>query len=425
MHDGGSVADNVVATYEIATALPLEQAAAVIAGEQSSGTFVAVARETSELKARHAATVLSIDELPLSGRPPLPGAVGDWADARRARIAVEFPVLNFGPSVPNLLSAVAGNLFELRELGELRLVDLDLPDVFGTAYAGPAFGVDGTKRLVGKAGRTQPLIGTIVKPSIGLGPEELAELVEELALAGIDFIKDDELQGNPPGFPLAERVSVVMDVLKRAADRTGTMPMYAFNITDDISKLAHHHDLVRAAGGTCVMVVVNSVGFAGVQYLRERAELPIHGHRAMFGAFARSPQLGIAFRVFQKLARLAGVDHLHTNGIANKFYETDAEVVASITDVRAPLLGGYHVVPVLSSGQTPAIAGRTFAQVGDPADLLVLAGGGIHAHPAGSGAGVTAMRDAWDAAVGGEALESRAERSPELAASLAQFGARP
>jgi ribulose-bisphosphate carboxylase large chain len=423
--DGGSVTVNVIATYEIATALPLEQAAAVIAGEQSSGTFVAVARETSELKARHAATVLSVEELPLSGRPPLPGAVGDWAGARRARIAVEFPVVNFGPSVPNLLAAVAGNLFELRELGELRLVDLDVPDVFGTVYAGPAFGVGGTKRLVGKDGATGPLIGTIVKPSIGLGPDELAGLVEELALAGIDFIKDDELQGNPPGFPLAERVSVIMDVLKRTADRTGVMPMYAFNITDDISNLARNHDLVRAAGGSCVMVVVNSVGFAGVQYLRERAELPIHGHRAMFGAFARSPQLGIAFRVFQKLARLVGVDHLHTNGIANKFYETDDEVVASIADVRTPLLGGYHVVPVLSSGQTPAIADITYARVGDPGDLLVLAGGGIHAHPGGSGAGVTAMRDAWDAAIAGEALADRAERSPALAASLAQFGARP
>ncbi|WP_199701014.1 RuBisCO large subunit C-terminal-like domain-containing protein [Jiangella rhizosphaerae] len=416
---------NVLATYEIATALPLEKAAAVIAGEQSSGTFVAVARESAELKARHAAVVRSVDELPLSGRPPLPGAVGDWADARRARIVVEFPVHNFGPSVPNLLAAVAGNLFELRELGELRLVDLEVPDVFGTTYAGPAFGVEGTKALAGKAGATGPLIGTIVKPSVGLGPEELAELVEELAMAGIDFIKDDELQGNPPGFPLADRVHVVMDVLKRAADRTGRMPMYAFNITDDISHLASNHDLVRAAGGTCVMVVINAVGFAGVQYLRERAELPIHGHRAMFGAFARSPQLGIAFRVFQKLARLVGVDHLHTNGIANKFYETDDEVGASITDVRTPLLGGYHVVPVLSSGQTPAIADRTYARVGDPSDLLVLAGGGIHAHPGGSGAGVTAMREAWDAAVTGEALTARAERSPELAASLAQFGDRP
>ena len=52
---------NVVATYEIATALPLEKAAAVIAGEQSSGTFVAVARETSALKRKHAATVVSVD----------------------------------------------------------------------------------------------------------------------------------------------------------------------------------------------------------------------------------------------------------------------------------------------------------------------------------------------------------------------------
>ena len=413
-----TASSNVVATYEIETALSLEHAADVIASEQSSGTFVALARETSELKRKHAARVIAIEELSPSRRPPLPGAAGEWRDARRGRVVIEFPIHNFGPSVPNLLAAVAGNLFELCEVGELRLVDLDLPPVFGTVYPGPQFGVAGTQSLV--APTRAPLIGTIVKPSIGLGAEELAALVEELALAGIDFIKDDELQGNPPGLPLADRVHVVMDVLKRTADRTGRLPMYAFNITDDISRLLHNHDLVRAAGGTCVMVCVNLIGFSGVQYLRERAELPIHGHRAMFGAFGRSPQIGIAYRVFQKLARLVGVDHLHTNGISNKFYESDEEVVASIADVRRPLLGGYHVVPVLSSGQTPGLAAATYALVGAD-DLLVLAGGGLQAHPHGSGAGVRAMREAWDAAVVGEDLDDRARRSPELAASLAQF----
>lgn len=408
----------VRAVYEIETTYALERVAAEIAGEQSSGTFVALARETPELTRRHAARVVAIEELPLSGHTPLPGATGDWRSARRARIDIEFPLENFGASVPNLLAAVAGNLFEIRTLGAIRLVDLDLPTEFASRYPGPQFGWQGTLDTLGK--KDGPLVGTIVKPSVGLGPDQLGELVTELARAGIDFIKDDELQGNPPYFPLRDRVRVVMDALHRVADETGRMPLYAFNITDDVDRLARNHDLVRDAGGRCVMATVSAVGYAGLAYLRDRCELPIHGHRAMIGSFARSPQLGIDFRVFQKLARLCGADHIHTNGLRNKFYGSDEEVLGAVAAVRTPLLGGYEAVPVLSSGQTPDLAPETLRRVGS-AELLVLAGGGIHGHPGGSAAGVVAMRSAWDAAVAGVDLATRAAEVPELAAALAAF----
>ena len=195
----------------------------------------------------------------------------------------------------------------------------------------------------------------------------------ELAAAGVDFIKDDELQGNGPTAPLAERVRAVMPVLHRHADRTGIMPMYAFNITDDIDRLEANHDLVVDAGGTCVMVCINLVGLAGLEYIRRRARVPIHGHRTMFGAISRSEQVGFSFRAWQKLARLSGADHLHTNGISNKFYESDAEVLDSIEAVREPLLGLTPTVPVLSSGQWGGLAHATYSAVGTT-DLLVLAG---------------------------------------------------
>ncbi|HSN11828.1 MAG TPA: RuBisCO large subunit C-terminal-like domain-containing protein [Propionibacteriaceae bacterium] len=413
--------ETVRATYEIETALDLEKVAATIANEQSSGTFVKVARETAQLRERYAARVVGITELEPSGRPPLPGASGDWSRARRARVEVDFPLHNMGPSIPNLLAAVAGNLFDLREVGALRLVDLDLPHAFAERYPGPQFGVRGTRELVGRP--EGALLGTIVKPSIGLSVTDLADLVSELAEAGIDFIKDDELNGNPPDAPLEARVAAVMPVLKRYADRHGRMPMYAFNITDDISRLEANHDLVRDAGGTAVMVCVVTLGLAGVEHLRRRCELPIHGHRTMFGALSRSPQLGIDFLAFQRLARLCGVDHLHTNGIHNKFYESDEQVLRSIAAVREPLFGGYETLPVLSSGQSAALAHETYAAVGTT-DILVMAGGGIHGHPMGSAAGVTSMREAWDAAVRGEPLLDRAARVPELAAALDLFAGR-
>lgn len=415
-------ADRVVATYEIESYLSLERAAEVIANEQSTGTFVAVPRETDEIKARHGATVVDVQELPLGERPPLPGTTRiEDAPLRRGRVQVAFPTANFGPSLPNMLAAVAGNLFELRELAACRLVDLDLPMSFADRYPGPAFGVLGTRAAMSRPDGA--MIGTIVKPSIGLTLEELPGLVRELAEAGIDFIKDDELMGNPPHAPLADRVAVVTEELDRVADRLGRKPMYAFNITDDIDQMEANHDLVAEAGGTCVMVCINFVGFAGVAHLRRHATLPIHGHRTMLGALLRDPQLGLGFGAFQKLARLAGVDHLHTNGISNKFFESDEEVLASIRAVRAPMLGGYSTVPVLSSGQWAGLAHRTYELTGTT-DLLVLAGGGIHGHPGGSAAGVEAMRAAWSGAEAGKSLEQCAQANPALQQAIDAFGGR-
>lgn len=284
---------HVIATYAIETSFPLAQAAEVLAGEQSTGTFVRVERESDDLRARFAAQVESIQEVPLTGSSALPGFIGDPSARRRGILRLRFPLDNFGPSMPNLLAAVAGNLFELKELSAIKLLDLELPSAFADRYAGPGFGVEGTRRLVGRPDGA--MIGTIIKPSIGLAPSELAEVVGELAEAGVDFIKDDELQGNGPSAPLAERVRAVMPVLHRYADRTGRMPMYAFNITDDIGMLEANHDLVVSAGGTCVMACINLVGLSGLEFLRRHAEVPIHGHRAMLGAVNRSDQVGIGF----------------------------------------------------------------------------------------------------------------------------------
>lgn len=409
----------VIATYIIETSLPLQQAAEVLAGEQSTGTFVRVERESDDIRARFAAQVVQIEELPPSGSAPLPGTIGDPRDRKRARVRVQFPLDNFGPSLPNLLAAVAGNLFEIKELAAIRLVDLDLPREFADRYAGPAFGVEGTRRLTG---RTEgAMLGTIIKPSIGLTPQETAEVVADLAAAGIDFIKDDELQGNGPHSPLEERVKAIMPVLHRHADRTGTMPMYAFNITDDIDRLERNHDLVLAAGGTCVMACINMVGLSGLEFLRNHAEVPIHGHRAMLGSIARSDQVGIAFRAWQKLARLSGADHLHTNGISNKFYESDEQVIDAIADVRTPLHGLTPTVPVLSSGQWAGLAHATFRATGT-ADMLVLSGGGIHGHPDGIAGGVASMREAWASAKRVETAEQAFASSAAIRRAAERFG---
>ena len=417
--------ERILATYRIETPFALEKAAAAMAGEQSSGTFVAIPGETDELRARHGAQVLHIRELDAADGPSLLGGRDPKGENhplryRRAEVVLSFPFENVGASLPNLLSTVAGNLYELGQFSGLRLVDIEVPDAFAAAYPGPQFGIAGTRARSGVAER--PLIGTIIKPSVGLSPEATATLVRTLVEAGLDFIKDDELIANPPYSPLAQRVQAVMRIVHDHADRTGKKVMVAFNITGEIDEMLHHHDTVLRAGGDCVMVSLLSVGLSGVTHLRRHSQLPIHGHRNGWGALTRHPWLGFDFSAMQKFWRLAGVDHLHVNGLQNKFTESDESVIASARACLTPLLGGYEVMPVFSSGQWAGQASDTYRALGS-VDLMHLAGGGIMAHPGGPAAGVTSLIQAWEAAIAGVSLEEAARTHAELRQALAKFGA--
>lgn len=414
--------DRILATYLIETPHRVEDAAEALAGEQSSGTFTQVPGETDELRERFLARVERIEELKTVKIPSLPGAhpADDLERYKRAEVTVSWSLENVGTNLPTLLSTVSGNLSELRELSGLRLLDIELPGAFADTHPGPRFGIGGTRELVGVY--DGPVIGTIIKPSVGLSPQQTAELVRDLAEGGIDFIKDDELMANPPHSPLEERVEMVMGVINEVAERTGKKVMYAFNITDELDAMLRHHETVLRAGGTCVMVSVNSVGLVGVSHLRRHAELPIHGHRNGWGLLTRYPYLGMEFAAYQKLWRLAGVDHLHVNALQSKFWEPDESVVRSIEACLRPMFADDDgVMPVLSSGQWGGQAPDTYRLTGST-DYIYLAGAGIVAHPGGPGAGVTAIRQAWEAAVKGIPLQEYAEDHRELMRSLEKFG---
>jgi ribulose-bisphosphate carboxylase large chain len=398
----------------------------MIAGEQSSGTFLPVPGETEELKARARAKVLDIKLLDVVDEPSLPGSrvrgePNQPATYQRAEIRIAFPYENVGPNLPTLLATVCGNLYELAEHSGCKLLDLELPAAFAERSPGPQFGVEGTRRSCGVFER--PIIGTIIKPSVGLSPEQTAALVRELGEAGIDFVKDDELMANPPHSPLEDRVKCVMREINRLADRTGKKIMYAVNISDEVEAMKRHHDVVVAHGGTCVMVSPNHVGFAGVSALRKICELPIHGHRNGWGMLTRHPLLGIEFTAYQKLWRAVGVDHLHVNGLRNKFWEPDESVVRSIQALQQPLWGGYQAMPVISSGQWGGQAPETLRLTGTQ-DVLYVAGGGIMAHPGGPASGLRGIQQAWEAAAKGVSLEEYAKTREELHRTLEKFGGR-
>ena len=410
------MSERIHATYWLETGDDPARAAEVIAGEQSSGTFVALPNETPELKARAGARVERLETLDMSSAPSLPTPKTS-PRYTRCTLELSWPIENLGACLPTLMATVAGNLFELRAVTGLRLTGLSLPPSFAAAYPGPAFGIAGTRRLAGV--ENGPLIGTIVKPSVGLSPDQTAQQVRELVDGGIDFIKDDELQADGPHCPFDERVRAVMRVVNDAAQRTGRKVMVAFNLTGDLDKMRRRHDLVLAHGGTCVMVCLNAVGLVGLHELRRHAQLPIHAHRAGWGCLNRSPALGWDYGPWQKIWRLAGADHLHVNGLRNKFSEPDASVIAAARAVLAPVMPGAPMaaMPVFSSGQTGLQAHDTYAALGC-ADLIHAAGGGIFGHPNGVAAGVQALRAAWDAAIGGTPLAAHAQRVPALARAL-------
>lgn len=417
--------EEFTARFFIESSYPLDQVSEIIAGEQSSGTFIALPGESAELKDRSRARVTSITELDAVKEPSLHSEFlarkSTASEYFRGEVEIAFPIDNIGFNIPALLSTVAGNLFEIGEVTALKLLDVDFPDSFAQGFMGPQFGIEGTRDLCGVQNR--PLIGTIIKPSIGLMPEQTASVVDELCAGGIDFIKDDELTVSPNYATFDARLKATMPVIKAHADRLGRMPMYAINISGSVDEMLRRHDAVLEAGGTCIMLNLNWVGHSAVEHIRKHSQLPIHGHRNGWGALTRHPSLGFSFTAYQKIWRLCGIDHLHVNGIRSKFWEPDDSVIHSALECLKPVSGVRPIMPVFSSGQWAGMAPDLYNQL-QSFDLMHLAGAGIIGHPGGIGSGVQSMIEGWEAAINGVPLQHYAQDKPALSAALDKFGSK-
>jgi ribulose 1,5-bisphosphate carboxylase large subunit-like protein len=409
-------------TYRVETSGDIGRLAEKIASDQSTGTFVAVPGETADLKARCAARVTDMRMLEPHERPAFPQDVVLSGVYHRADVDIDFPLEVIGTDIAALVTIAFGGVFSVRGLSGVRIVGLTLPPEFIRAHPGPAFGIAGTRRLTGVHGR--PLIGSIIKPNLGLAPDDVAAVTRELVEAGVDFIKDDEKMMNPGYAPLAARVSAVMPVILDHEQRTGRRVMYAFGIASaDPETMLRHHDIVADAGGNAAVIPINSIGYGGMSFLRKRSRLVLHAHRTGWDMLTRHPDLGLDFSVYQTLWRLLGVDQFQVNGIGAKYWEPDESFVRSFHDCMTPLLDeSDRALPVIGSGQWGGQAPETYARNGGSVDLLYLGGGGIMGHPGGPGAGVRAIAQAWEAAVAGIPLDDYARDHRELAQSIAAFG---
>jgi ribulose-bisphosphate carboxylase large chain len=410
--------ERIVATYYIETPFEPAKAAEVLAGEQSSGTFIAVPGETAVLKERFAARVEHIQALETVHIPAIPGANSPSGKYHRAIVKVSWSIENFGYNLPVIVSTLQGNLYEITQFTGLKLMDIEFPASFATHYPGAKFGVKGCRELTNVYNR--PLIGTIIKPSVGLSVEDTAAIVTTLVNAGIDFIKDDELLSSSANSLFKDRLDAVMKVINTHADKTGKKVMYAFNISGEVDEMMDRYEKIIQAGGTSAMISINSVGLAATKKIVDQGALAIHAHRNGWGMMTRHPLLGIDFNAYQKIWRLVGVDQLHVNGIQNKFWETDESVVHSIEALKKPFYHHPNILPVVSSGQWGGQAFKTYEYT-KTVDLLYMAGGGIMAHPMGPAAGVKALQQAWEGAVAGWDITTTANTYPEFAASVKQF----
>ena len=403
--------DFVIATYlyRAAAGTDIHRAASALAEMQSTGTWVALELETETIRQRHAARVLAIWEVPEEER----GAGAD-RDQRDWVIQVAYPSHNIGAQIPLLLATVYG---ECASAGDVKLIDLDLPEAFVAAFKGPKFGLDGIRRLVDAPDR--PLLITMLKPAIGLTPKESAEVFYQAAIGGSDGVKDDELLVSHPWSHFLDRVREHERAARTAFEETGHRTLYFVNITDRPDRLVQNAYRAVEAGASALMVDYLTVGISALSMLAEDPAIavPILGHLAFSGAISAAPRNGVSSHlVLGKLPRLAGVDTVvypSPYGTLRFSRSEHLRLAQTMTDAF------YDIRPVLPTpggGLHAGMVPRLFDDLG--IDFAIGAGGAIHGHPMGAAAGARAIRQAIDAVVRGEPLAEARASNPELAAAL-------
>jgi len=331
-----------------------------------------------------------------------------------AKIAYPIELFESG-SMPNILSSVAGNVFGLRVLKNLRLVDISLPSELVKSFKGPKFGVEGIRDLLKVYER--PLVGTIIKPKLGLKTADHAKVAYEAWIGGCDIVKDDENLGSQRFNPFEERVAETLESRDKAQEETGEKKVYMVNVTAETQDMLKRAEYVLNRGGEYVMVDILTCGFSALQTLRKQDfNLVIHAHRAGHAAFTKDPKHGISMRVIAKVARIIGVDQLHVGTIVGKMFETREEVAENVEALKMEMNGLKQVLPVASGGLHPRLVPKLMRFFGK--DFVIQAGGGIHGHKNGTSAGAMAMRQAVDATLRGIPLSEYGKTHKELKMAL-------
>jgi len=393
-------ASDLICTFQVEPdGISLEEAAGGVAAESSIGTWTELTTEKPYIK-KLAAHVYSI---------------------KNSIIKIAYPAELFeNDNMPNILSSIAGNVFGLKTLKNLRLLDITFPKTILTSFEGPQYGSDGIRKLLKIQKR--PLIGTIIKPKLGLNTTDHTKVAYEAWIGGCDIVKDDENLSSQKFNPFPDRLTKTLEARDKAQSQTGERKAYLINITADTKTMLKRAKAVEAQGGEYVMIDIITCGWSALQTLRsQKFKLAIHAHRAGHAAFTKSPVHGIAMKPIATIARIVGVDQLHVGTVVGKMSETKAEVLENIEACTSKSSGLKPILPVASGGLHPRLVPKLMEIFGN--DVIIQAGGGIHGHPEGTAAGAKAMRQAVEATLELRSLPDYAKNNRELALALKQWKA--
>jgi ribulose-bisphosphate carboxylase large chain len=342
-------------------------------------------------------------------------------DSRKKIAFIAYPSDLFEKgNLPQIFSGIAGNIFGMRAVNNLRLLDVTIPASMAKGFPGPVLGMDDL-RIITKI-KQRPLAGTIYKPKVGMNPREMAEMAYKIYSSGIDYSKDDENLGSMGFNRFEERVRKILSVIDKIKSEQGRIVIYAPNITAPADEMLKRAEFVKSQGGRCIMIDIFTAGWSGIQYIRKQNyQMIIHGHRAGHAAFTRNKRHGISMLVMAKFARLAGISALHTGTVVGKMEGTREEVVDIDSFLRSIWLGKKKVMPIASGGLHPGHVSKLVNILGN--DIIINFGGGLWGHPSGPEAGAKAIRQSIDAAVMGISAREYAKVNWELGEAINKWGA--
>ena len=409
--DGIDYDEYLIATYlaSFAAEVPIPLLSMALAVEQSTGTWVAVPGETSEIRCHHIAKVLGVYEL-----PDYEFSVPPSLETRNWIIQVAYPEVNIGSQIPMLLTSVVGNI---SMGGNIKLLDIRFPQKFVAGFKGPKFGIAGVREILGIPKR--PLLNNMIKPCTGYPLELGAELFRQAALGGCDIIKDDELIADASFNSIEGRVKRYMEIEKQVYEETGEHTLYTVNITDKVPKVFDNAKRAVELGCNALMINYLAVGLPVMQALTEdpNINVPILAHMDVAGAMYMSPLHGMSSHiVLGKLPRLAGADVVVIPAPYGKAPVIPDKFKNVAKNLTFPLYQLRPTFPMPSGGITPSMVPKVMEDLGN--DIVIGSGGGVHAHPQGPVAGGKAFRQAIDATLDGIPLEEYAKEHPELEAVL-------
>ncbi|MBT4334760.1 type III ribulose-bisphosphate carboxylase [archaeon] len=397
--------------------ISLERICELLAGESSIGTWTKISTMN-----------------PTIAKKLKPHAF--YINKKKNLVKIAYPEKLFEKNnMSGILSSIAGNIYGMKEAKKLRLEDITFPKNIVKAFPGPQFGIKGIRKLIKI--KKRPLIGTIVKPKVGLTAKQHAKVAYESWVGGLDIVKDDENLTSMEFNNFYKRITLTLKARDKAEKETGEKKIYLPNITAEYEEMKKRAEHVKKKGGEVVMVDILTVGWSSLAAIRnvtKKLKLAIHGHRAMHGALTRDPKHGISMLVLAKISRLLGTDQLHigTAGIGKMHgsaseelsieYEIEQQKIKANPKLNRLEQDWYGMKPILavaSGGVSPLQISKIVKTMGN--DIIIQAGGGVHGHPNGTRAGATAMLQAIESTMKKIPLKQYAKTHKELEQAFSKW----